>query len=444
LRLWSLFEKDFHKVSSSRDWKLAMPNSLEELEPFIGEALALIEERNGPVVVVNGAKDKDYEALAFDKRQEWKIITGGAKLSRGFTVEGLTISYFLRRTMSSDSLMQMGRWFGYRTNYADLVRLFIGRRAKDNQGKEFDLYEMFTNSAEDEESFRESLSAYSGVDETGRPMTRPVDFPPLVFSQLPWLKPTSRNKMFNAVLTQAGRGGKYKDYSNLPPHSSKTNEHNFSVFRKYLEPCLTQHNSFLKSSGSSMTARHGIIPALAFCDYLDAICYSGNGLAPTAEFIRDAVDKGTIVDIFLMLHLPPTVPYKRIGKDANQLPIIFRKRRGSLDGGNRLGFVGQDPDHKAPLEVITEVKRADGDQVAQSLTTETRAAFLISITRDCTNDEFSKEALDPGNVAVLLSGIFPSKCSPKGRVAYTYRDMESKDAPTIEVSLDKKGGLASS
>jgi hypothetical protein len=52
------------------------------------------------------------------------IAVGGDKLSRGLTLEGLTISYFLRASKMYDTLMQMGRWFGYRDNYADLVRLY--------------------------------------------------------------------------------------------------------------------------------------------------------------------------------------------------------------------------------------------------------------------------------------------------------------------------------
>ena len=51
------------------------------------------------------------------------IAIGGNKLSRGLTLEGLTVSYFLRRTKMYDSLMQMGRWFGYRHGYEDLVRV---------------------------------------------------------------------------------------------------------------------------------------------------------------------------------------------------------------------------------------------------------------------------------------------------------------------------------
>jgi hypothetical protein len=53
------------------------------------------------------------------------IAVGGDKLSRGLTLEGLTVSYFLRASKMYDSLMQMGRWFGYRPGYVDLCRLYL-------------------------------------------------------------------------------------------------------------------------------------------------------------------------------------------------------------------------------------------------------------------------------------------------------------------------------
>jgi len=52
------------------------------------------------------------------------IAIGGDKLSRGLTLEGLSISYFLRSSKMYDTLMQMGRWFGYRPGYLDLCRLY--------------------------------------------------------------------------------------------------------------------------------------------------------------------------------------------------------------------------------------------------------------------------------------------------------------------------------
>src|SRR5262249_44999213 len=52
------------------------------------------------------------------------IAVGGDKLSRGLTLEGLAVSYYLRASKMYDTLMQMGRWFGYREGYNDLIRLY--------------------------------------------------------------------------------------------------------------------------------------------------------------------------------------------------------------------------------------------------------------------------------------------------------------------------------
>jgi hypothetical protein len=55
------------------------------------------------------------------------IVVGGNRLSRGLTIEGLSVTYFTRPSTRQDSLYQMGRWFGYRNGYEDVVRIFMPR-----------------------------------------------------------------------------------------------------------------------------------------------------------------------------------------------------------------------------------------------------------------------------------------------------------------------------
>lgn len=55
------------------------------------------------------------------------IVIGGTSLARGYTLEGLSVSYFLRNTIFYDTLMQMGRWFGYRAGYEDLCKIYMPR-----------------------------------------------------------------------------------------------------------------------------------------------------------------------------------------------------------------------------------------------------------------------------------------------------------------------------
>ena len=60
------------------------------------------------------------------------IVVGGTSLSRGYTLEGLSVSYFLRNTVFYDTLMQMGRWFGYREGYEDLCRIYMSKSMSEN------------------------------------------------------------------------------------------------------------------------------------------------------------------------------------------------------------------------------------------------------------------------------------------------------------------------
>jgi len=76
------------------------------------------------VIVTNGRSKTDLDYAAYKDTGLSVIAIGGDKLSRGLTLEGLTVSYFLRISKQYDSLLQMGRWFGYRRGFADVCRLY--------------------------------------------------------------------------------------------------------------------------------------------------------------------------------------------------------------------------------------------------------------------------------------------------------------------------------
>ena len=84
-----------------------------------------------------GAKDKFFLRLAYpdkDSNIDFAtafIVVGGATLSRGLTIEGLVSTYFLRTVKQADTLMQMGRWFGYRKKYELLPRIWMSYDTED-------------------------------------------------------------------------------------------------------------------------------------------------------------------------------------------------------------------------------------------------------------------------------------------------------------------------
>lgn len=81
------------------------------------------------VVAVNSRANEPLDYAGYDSTGLNVIAVGGLSLSRGLTLEGLTVSYVLRNSMMYDTLLQMGRWFGYRAGYEDLCRVWLTEEA---------------------------------------------------------------------------------------------------------------------------------------------------------------------------------------------------------------------------------------------------------------------------------------------------------------------------
>jgi hypothetical protein len=107
------------------------------------------------------------------------IAVGGYSLSRGLTLEGLMVSFFLRNSMMYDTLMQMGRWFGYRPGYDDLCRVWMPAQARG----------WYTHIAESIEELRDQLRRMEQSNAT------PAEFGLKVRSHPDTLIVTARNKM---------------------------------------------------------------------------------------------------------------------------------------------------------------------------------------------------------------------------------------------------------
>lgn len=109
-RLYQIWDNEFN--SGEFSWK--------EVQSVLNDAASPIK-----VIEINSRSNDtlDYEGYSLDGLNV--IAVGGFSLSRGLTLEGLSVSYFLRNSLMYDTLMQMGRWFGYRPGYEDLCRVFM-------------------------------------------------------------------------------------------------------------------------------------------------------------------------------------------------------------------------------------------------------------------------------------------------------------------------------
>jgi Z1 domain len=117
--------------------QLIIDSRMSDVDPHIqvhmwSNVLAHLNEATARIQIreINGGS---ADALNyFDHRNGLSVIAiGGDKLSRGLTLEGLSVSYYLRASRMYDTLMQMGRWFGYRPGYVDLCRLFTSRELNE-------------------------------------------------------------------------------------------------------------------------------------------------------------------------------------------------------------------------------------------------------------------------------------------------------------------------
>lgn len=99
--------------------KLIKIHTWDEIRPYLFKAVQKIEVKS-----INGSSGDVLTYYEHEETGVSVIAIGGDKLSRGLTLEGLSVSYFLRASKMYDTLMQMGRWFGYRPGYVDLCRLF--------------------------------------------------------------------------------------------------------------------------------------------------------------------------------------------------------------------------------------------------------------------------------------------------------------------------------
>lgn len=128
------------------------------LDEVYQEILRLMNDEKIRINVING-NSKDSLAYKEHEGEEYNVIAiGGDKFSRGLTLEGLSISYFTRESKYYDTLMQMGRWFGFRPKYADLCRVFVTE----------DIYRWFARIAFATDNLRDQISYM--CDEKAKPM----------------------------------------------------------------------------------------------------------------------------------------------------------------------------------------------------------------------------------------------------------------------------------
>lgn len=169
-------------------------------------------------IVVRRLNSDHTDEVDFDIEPDLAaIVVGGNKLSRGVTLEGLLTSYYVRDSPYYDTLMQMGRWFGYRGTYVDLTRLYSTRK----------IVNWFHDLATAEEELRRHLAVYE------RRNLKPTAIAPKIRTH-PVMQITAPNKMQDALQVSFSYDGEFRQTFHFAFEDISLLRQNLDVTRTFL------------------------------------------------------------------------------------------------------------------------------------------------------------------------------------------------------------------
>ncbi|RZJ99316.1 MAG: hypothetical protein EOO43_26880, partial [Flavobacterium sp.] len=164
------------------------------------------------------------------------IVVGGNRISRGFTLEGLTTSYFVRESGTQDTLYQMGRWFGFRIGYEDTIMICL---PKDQIAWYRDILNL-------ELELRDDLAQMNEREMTPSmweiKMVNSKSFESLNKK----LKLCDENKLRNTKKKKLSFGGTNQMTKHFK-RDNKVQEANFNLARKFVDE-LAKRNEFIENS----------------------------------------------------------------------------------------------------------------------------------------------------------------------------------------------------
>lgn len=382
---------------------------------------------------------KSHDRLSYESTDPATVIViGGNTLSRGLTLEGLVSSYFVRAASAFDTLLQMGRWFGYRVGYEDLGRIWM----PDQQAT------WFRDLSGVEAQVREQISRYAKEQLTPMQLGVRIRLHPV-------LAVTAASKMRNARKTSLSFSSTRPQTTILPLDSQtlRKNRGAIETFLKTLASYASSHDFPTATPGTLTRRGYTGVAVKDILDLLSNFSFAADQVSISSElltkYIRQQVGQNSLQSwrVVIMEGSGETLELPQIGTVRS----VVRSR---LVGGSELTAnirsLSSDRDRAVGLDAITDQKASASDiDIARQRSLPDEGIVRIypidkisEPTRDVTpNTGNTRQALNAADTVFGIMVDFPASKNPEASIGYVIANLP--DEEEFEYGSDLEESVAS-
>lgn len=400
------------------------PVTFEELET---ELLATINDVK--VLADNGLST---DRLVYSDEPATVIAVGGNTLSRGLTLEGLISSYFLRSSNTYDTLLQMGRWFGYRSGYGDLPRIWTTQ----------DLADDFEFLADVEDSLRAEITRYRTMD-GATPASLPVRI-----RLHPKMQATAKVKMNFAVQGEASFSAQRPQTTYFAHRDTNVILANQAATRSLVTGAITS-GIVLDHQDSRTVLRD--VPVALIRDFVATYRFHGDSEITSellVKYIDGQVKNGALERWnVVVMGVKKAKAALRLGLPDDS-PLISRSKlvRSSTQQRAVIGTLMSKPDRVADLVPAAEVRPTTPDVDLQKLRDDDGRGLVVLYPIDKDSQPKSgasnRQALEAVDHLIGVALCFPTAKSgtePVSTIQVALPEPSEHESDEIDAYQDTEG-----
>ena len=302
-----LWKTKFEKVSRRR-----LGNSYKDTwESIEGYILPTLESSMKNIKVINGDSGDMLDYSSANSGDY--IVIGGDKLSRGLTLEGLVVSYYYRRSATYDSLLQMGRWFGYKKGWIDVCRVFTTVRFIND----------FITVGKVMQKFKADVEDMYNLKLNPRDVGQRIMYSPNLI-------PTARAKMRSTAKYKVSFSGQIQQVITFDPKYIKQNFEVAEQFILKLPKGEERRNNkvVFKNVSSDLVLDY----LRSYKEYSNEYGYGFISVKNWINYIENLVEKGELTNWTVVLHSVST------STNSSQISVgpynVYKPKRALRDDGD--------------------------------------------------------------------------------------------------------------